>query len=79
MQKHAKSALEDADNIMKLPKMVKEEVELEEMKYTHDDVDPDGKVDPACHQMKKMQKILHKKGADKVVKLKKPMAPKKVI
>ena len=38
-----KSALEDADNIMKLPKMVKEEVELEEMKYTHAVVDPDGK------------------------------------
>ncbi len=42
--KAAKDALEDADNIMKLPKMVKEEVELEEMKMTHVLINMQGKV-----------------------------------
>ena len=42
--KDAKAALEDADNIIKLPKMVKEEVELEEMKMTHVLINMQGKV-----------------------------------
>ena len=42
--KAAKGALEDADNIIKLPKMVKEEVELEEMKMTHVLINMQGKV-----------------------------------
>ena len=42
--KDAKAALEDADNIIKLPKMGKEEVELEEMKMTHVLINMQGKV-----------------------------------
>ena len=71
-----KSALEDADNIMKLPKMVKEEVELEEMKYTHAVVDPDGKV-AGMSSNEKDAKDIASRHKGKVVKLKKPMSPKK--
>ena len=74
--KAAKDALEDADNIMKLPKMVKEEVELEEMKYTHAVVDPDGKV-AGMSSNEKDAKDIASRHKGKVVKLKKPMAPKK--
>ena len=74
--KDAKAALEDADNIIKLPKMVKEEVELEEMKYTHAVVDPDGRV-AGMSSNEKDAKDIASRHKGKVVKLKKPMAPKK--
>ena len=74
--KDAKSALDDADNILKLPKIVKEEVELDEaIKYTHVAVDAKGKIigfaskaDDAKDMARRNKGVVHK--------LKKPMSQK---
>ena len=55
--------------------MVKEEVELEEMKYTHAVVDPDGKV-AGMSSNEKDAKDIASRHKGKVVKLKKPMSTK---
>ena len=76
--KDAKAALEDADNIIKLPKMVKEEVEdLDEaIKYTHAAVDKKGLVIGFASK-ESDAKDMARRNKGRVVTLTKPLAPKK--
>ena len=76
--KDAKAALEDADNIIKLPKMVKEEVEdLDEaIKYTHAAVDKKGLV-IGFSSKESDAKDMARRNKGRVVTLTKPLAPKK--
>ena len=73
--KDAKAALEDADNIIKLPKMVKEEVELEEMKMTHVLINMQGKVQGYTSN-EKDAKEMARRTKSTMHKIKKPITDK---